>query len=304
MQTGLAVTVAELIALAAQAQRVVYPPRGYAARTGPHHSRLRGRGMDFSEARNYQAGDDVRHMEWRMTARTGRPHVKVYHEERERPLMLVVDFSPSMFFGTRVAFKSVIAARLAAIIAWTAALHGDRVGGLLYSPDAQQSFTPRGRHAGVLPFLAGLSHYSQAQPSDYNTTPQIMDNAITQIQRLLKPGTMIVLISDFYLWQDHHEPLWRRLSGHHDLLGYLICDPLELGPPVPQAYGMSNGSNDLLVDTSMTNVRQGYQAYCQQRIKRLTQQLHRIPMPLTQVSTETNLGLLVKHSFPQRLRSL
>ena len=93
---GLSVSIAELIVLAGAAQRVRCPPEGYAMRPGLHRSRVRGRGMDFAEARNYQAGDEIRHMEWRVTARTGRPHVKVYQEERERPVLLLVDFNPSM----------------------------------------------------------------------------------------------------------------------------------------------------------------------------------------------------------------
>ena len=301
MQTGLAVTLAELIALAALAQRVQYPPKGYAARIGLHQSRLRGRGMDFSEARNYQAGDEVRHMEWRMTARTGRPHVKVYHEERERPVFLVVDFCPSMFFGTRVAYKSVIAARLAAILAWTASQQGDRVGGLLYAPTAHREFTPRTRRAGVLPFLAGLSHYSQASHAMKDSGTHAFEQALIRIQRLVKPGSIVVVISDFYHWQDRHERLLRRLSGHHDLLAYHICDPLELGPPLPQVYGMSDGQNDVLIDTSIDSVRFGYQFYCEQRITNVMQQMQRIPMQYAQVTGDMNLGLLVKQTFPQRL---
>lgn len=303
MQDGLAVSVAELIALAGQAQRVRYPPSGYAARIGQHQSRLRGRGMDFSEARNYQAGDEVRHMEWRMTARTGRPHVKVYQEERERPVLLMVDFSPSMYFGTRIAFKSVVAARLAAILAWTAAQQGDRVGGLLSAPIAHQEFTPRTRRAGVLPFLAGLSRYSHAHQPTHETGKQAFDQALTRIQRLLKPGSIVVIISDFYHWQDSHERLLRRLSGHHDLLAYHICDPLELAPPLPQLYGMTDGTTDILVDTSLDNVRFGYQFYCEQRITTLTQQMQRIPMQYSQVTSAMNLALLVKQTFPQRLGS-
>lgn len=298
---GLAVSVAELIALAAQAQHVTYPPKGYAARAGQHQSRIRGRGMDFSEARNYQAGDEVRHMEWRMTARTGRPHVKVYHEERERPVLLLVDFNPSMFFGTRVAFKSVIAARLAAILAWTASQQGDRVGGLLWSPFAHQELTPRTRRAGILPFLGGLSHYSQASQTPDMDGQQAFDQALIRMQRLLKPGSIVVMISDFYHWQDHHERLLRRLRGHHDFLAYHVCDPLELGPPLPQIYGMTDGHSDLLVDTSLDSVRFGYQFYCEQRITTLRQQMQRIPMQYVQVSGETNLALLVKQTFPQRL---
>lgn len=300
---GLAVSVAELIALAGQAQRVHYPPKGYSARTGLHQSRVRGRGMDFSEARNYQAGDEVRHMEWRMTARTGRPHVKVYHEERERPVLLLVDFSPSMFFGTRVAFKSVIAARLAAILAWTAARQGDRVGGLLCALNEHQEFTPRTRRAGVLPFLAGLSHFSQNNQNTFDQGKQAFDQALGRIQRLLRPGSIVVLISDFYHWQDSHERLLKRLSAHNDLLAYHICDPLELAPPPPQLYGMTDGKHDLLVDTSLDSVRFGYQFYCEHRISHLKQQMQRIPMQYTQITSDMNIPLLVKQTFPQRLGS-
>lgn len=298
---GLAVSVAELIALAAQAQQVRYPPKGYAARAGLHQSKIRGRGMDFSEARNYQAGDEVRHMEWRMTARTGRPHVKVYHEERERPVLLVVDFNPSMFFGTRVAFKSVVAARLAAILAWTVAQQGDRVGGLLYAPFAHQEFTPRTRRAGILPFLAGLSHYSQANCVPSNEGEQAFNQALTRMQRLLKPGSIVVVISDFYHWNPSHESLLGRLSRHHDLLAYHICDPLELAPPLPQLYGMTDGQTDLLVDTSLDSVRFGYQFYCEQRMTSIRQSMQRIPMQYVQVTGEMNLAMLVKQTFPQRL---
>jgi uncharacterized protein (DUF58 family) len=302
MREGLTVTVTELIALAAQAQLVRYPPKGHAGRIGQHQSRLRGRGMDFSEARNYQAGDEVRHMEWRMTARTGRPHVKVYQEERERPVLLLVDFSPSMFFGTKVAFKSVIAARLAAILAWTAAQQGDRVGGLVFNPSAHQAFTPRTRRAGVLPFLAGLSHYAQKSLSK-DDHGEAFERALTQVQRLLKPGSIMVVISDFYQWQDKHERLLQRLAGHHDLLGYHICDPLELAPPPPQLYGMTDGHSDVLVDTSLDTVRFGYQFYCEQRVTTLQQRMQKTTMQYTQVTGAMNLALVVKQTFPQRLGS-
>lgn len=298
---GLDVSISELIALAAQAQQVRYPPKAYTTRAGLHQSKIRGRGMDFSEARNYQAGDEVRHMEWRMTARTGRPHVKVYQEERERPVLLVVDFNPSMFFGTKIAFKSVIAARLAAILAWTVSQQGDRVGGLLYSPSTHQEFTPRARRAGILPLLAGLSHFSQARHMPNTEGAAAFNQALIRMQRLLKPGSTVVVISDFYHWHTDHERLLARLSHHHDLLAYHICDPLELVPPPPQCYGMTNGHDDILVDTSLDSVRFGYQFYCDQRIKTLQQSMQRIPMQYVQVVGDQHLPLLVKQTFPQRL---
>ncbi len=132
MTDGVSVELNELIALQRYARRVNYKPLYSAVQAGNHLSKLRGRGMDFAEVRNYQAGDEIRHMEWRVTARTGRPHVKIYQEERERPVVILTDFNPSMYFGTRIAFKSVVAARMAAMIIWTAVKQGDRVGGLFF----------------------------------------------------------------------------------------------------------------------------------------------------------------------------
>ncbi len=299
---GVSVGITELIALASQAQRVCYAPDGVAQRPGQHQSKVRGRGMDFSEARNYQAGDDIRHMEWRMTARTGRPHVKVYQEERERPVFLLVDFNPSMYFGTRIAFKSVVAARLAAVLAWTAAKQGDRVGGLIFSAQAHQEFAPRSRQAGILPFLAGLSRYSQHIGSQQQDNPQSFYQALLRMQYVIKPGSIVVLISDFYQMDEPSEQLLKRLHVHNDILAYHVCDPLELAPPMPDAYGMTDGQTDVVVDTSMDSVRFGYQFYCEQRMTALRQQLKRMQMQYVQITAQSHLALLVKQTFP-RLRS-
>lgn len=298
---GLSVEVAELIAMASQAQKVRYASQTYALRAGAHHSKVRGRGMDFSEARNYQAGDEIRHMEWRMTARTGRPHVKVYHEERERPVLILVDFNPSMFFGTRIAYKSVIAARLAAILAWTAAHQGDRVGGLLFSATQHQVFTPKTRQVGILPFLSGLSHYSQQPPQAAEKSQEAFAHALLRIQRLVKPGSIVVLISDFYAFTEQHARLFKRLRVHNDLLAYHICDRLELMPPAPGLYGISDGQEVITMDTRLDLVRVGYQTHFEKKQMHLQQQLKQSAMQYTQVTAESALGLLVKQTFPQRV---
>ena len=146
MVDGVTATLKELIDLQRYAQTGPYHPVARALRAGSNVSRLRGRGMDFAEVRNYQAGDEIRHMEWRVTARTGKPHVKLYEEERERPVIILTDFNPSMYFGTRLAFKSVIAARLAAILAWTVVKQGDRVGGFLLSAHHHHRMMRRARY--------------------------------------------------------------------------------------------------------------------------------------------------------------
>lgn len=302
MPNGIDIQLSELIALQRYAQTVRYRPEGFAMRIGGHASTLRGRGMDFSEARNYQAGDEIRHMEWRVTARTGRPHVKVYQEERERPVIILTDFSPSLYFGTRVAFKSVVAAKLAAIIAWTAAQQGDRVGGFVFSAQTHHEFTPRNRQTGVLPFLAAVSHYTQAyeQKTVSASSSLALNHALLRLRRIAKPGSILVLISDFYQLDSESEAHLNRLSSHNDLLAYHVCDPLELSPPKPQAYAITDGENERLIDTSLDRVRFAYQHYCQQRQTTLQAQCKRLRMQYSQATVHTNLAHLIGQTFPRR----
>lgn len=298
---GLSVSLTDLIALQRCAQKLSYPPESYSMRPGQHRSKLRGRGIDFAEARNYQAGDEIRHMEWRVTARTGRPHVKVYQEERERPVVILTDFNPSMYFGTRVAYKSVTAARLAAILAWTAAKQGDRVGGLLFSAREHNEFPPRARRAGVLPFLAGLSHYSQQQNHQPIEKPgRSLAPALLRMRHVAKPGSILVLISDFYTIDAESEQHLNRLSNHNDVLAYHICDPLELAPPPPQQYAMTNGQQKLVLDSTIDAIRFGYQFYCEKRLTDLRAQFKRLQVQYNQVTAATDLAMLVRQTFPRR----
>ena len=300
---GVIAELTDLIALQHQAGRVAYRPDSNATQVGNHWSKLRGRGMDFSEARNYQAGDEVRHMEWRVTARTGRPHVKVFHEERERPVVILTDFNPSMYFGTRVAFKSVIAARLAALIAWTAAKQGDRVGGIVFSAMTHNEFTPRSRQSGVLPMLAALSRYTQDHPlpsSNDVANARSLNHALLRLRRVAKPGSILALISDFYHLDTHSEQHLSRLCQHNDVLLYHICDPLELAPPKPALYSITNGQQDILLDTTLDAVRFSYQFYCEQRISALQAICKRMQIQYIPITGETNLAQQVRQTFPWR----
>lgn len=300
MSEGLITELDELIAFKRYAQRIKYKPEYHAVHVGQHRSKVRGRGMDFAEARNYQAGDEVRHMEWRVTARTGRPHVKLYQEERERPVVLLCDFNPSMYFGTRVAFKSVVAARLAAMIAWTAVKQGDKVGGLIYSANDHSEFTPHSRNLGILPFLAALSRYTQT-PSNSSDDPKTLSNILVRLRRVTRPGSIVVIISDFYAIDADSERHLSRLRTHNDVLVYHLCDPLELAPPKPQYYPISNGRQETIFDTTSEDIVKSYQHFCDERISSLTAMFKRLQIPYTQVTTETNVPKLVWQTFPRRI---
>ena len=304
MFDGVRVELAELIALQRYACSSRHRSEGRATRFGNYGSKLRGRGMDFAEVRNYQAGDEIRHMEWRVTARTGRPHVKLYQEERERPVIILGDFSPSMYFGTRVAFKSVVAARLAALVTWTAVKQGDRVGGLLVSAKTHHEFPPSGRENGILPLLAALSQYTQEGNTSFETEglPSCsLSHSLLKLRRVAKPGSLLVLIGDFYSMSADGEQHLSQLCRHNDVLAYHVCDPLELVPPKPHQYVMTNGQREVVLDTRVSNVRLAYQQYCDERMALLQAQFQRLQIQYTQVTAETDLPRLVRLTFPRRV---
>ncbi|KTD22741.1 Uncharacterized conserved protein (some members contain a von Willebrand factor type A (vWA) domain) [Legionella lansingensis] len=300
MTEGLVAELEELIAFKRYAQRGNYKSAAKTIQQGNHYSKLRGRGMDFAEARNYQAGDEIRHMEWRVTARTGRPHVKLYQEERERPVVMLCDFNPSMYFGTRLAFKSVTAARLSAMLAWTAIKQGDRVGGLLYSATMHNEFTPHSRNPGVLPFLAALSQYTQAVP-DHSRQARRLSDALIRLRRVTRPGSTVVIISDFYSFDTESERHLGRIRAHNDILVYHICDPIELTPPKPQQYPITNGKEEMVIDTTRHDVVSNYRNYCELRIEKLKALCKRLQIPYTQVTAEANIPQLIRQTFPRRL---
>ena len=302
MGTGVVVALDELIYFRRYAQATNYYPEGKGLRSGVHRSTVRGRGMDFSEVRNYQAGDEVRHMEWRVTARTGRPHVKIYQEELERPTVLLVDFNPSMFFGTRIAFKSVVAARLASMLAWSVIKQGDRVGGFFFSATHHSEFIPRGRDSGVLPLLASLSQYTDLTPNQSANKPRLLSDALVRLRRVMRPGSILVLISDFYSMDAECEQHLARLRANNDILAYHVADRIELTVPKPQHYGMTNGVEQLILDTTLPAVSQAYQQYCLQRVDNLVDRFKRLTVPCMQVTAEEDIPRLVRQTFPRRRR--
>lgn len=299
MTHGVTAELAELLAFQHVARLARYRPEQRANRAGNHLSKRRGRGMDFSEVRNYQAGDEIRHMEWRVTARTGKPHIKLYQEERERPVVIVADFAPSMYFGTRGAFKSVLASRLAAMIAWTAVKQGDWVGGVFFSPKQHNEYIPRARKAGVLTLLSALSDYTKSSPEEIAGS-RSFSHALQRLNRVARPGSILVIISDFYQCDAECFRLLARLRAHNDILAYHICDPLELTPPKPQQYAISNGHEERLLDLTSSNALKAYQEYCDERCIRLQEQFKSLQIVPIQVTSADDIPTLVYDTFPGR----
>jgi uncharacterized protein (DUF58 family) len=266
---GTEVDLPALIALRGEAKHLDIAPRGkvLATRSGGHLSRFRGRGMEFDESRIYQPGDDPRNMDWRVSARSGRPHVKLFREERERPVWLLVDLGPTMRFGTRVAFKSVIAAHAAALLAWATADRGDRVGGLVFDESRRFERRPAARTHGLLPLLNAVSELSKSPPNESSRSDSTIAHSEFQIPhsdgghgsvsaaaqhlvQLVHPGSLVFLLSDFTGLAEADGSWLARLSAGSELVLVQVYDPLEAAPPPPGRYPVTDGRRRALVDTA------------------------------------------------------
>lgn len=228
------------------------------ALAGAYRSRYRGRGVDFLESRNYQPGDDIRNMDWRVTARTGRAHTKVFQEERERPVLVALDVSSSLFFGTRTRLKSVAAGQMAAAIAWSAVRRGDRIGGFLFSPGKHREIRPAGGRRGAMRMIQQLVEWLQPeQASDRPVEP--LSLALERIRHAVRPGSLVVIVSDFFSLDEDCNRHLSRLRQHNDVIGCQVLDPAEHQLPRGR-YPITDGEQSAILDMAQSSSREHYQS--------------------------------------------
>ena len=253
------------------------PSRG--ERSSVRTSRFRGRGMEYSESRIYLPGDDVRNIDWRVTARTGHTHTKLFHEERERPVFFVVDLGGRMRFGTRRAFKSVVAAEAASLLAWAAVGNGDRAGGLVFAGGRTiESRVAGGRRGalGLIRALVEIEHDERARDAGDG-----IGDALARARRVVRPGTLVVVISDFSAPVDAAGPQLVRLREHNDLLCVWIYDRLESSPPPPARYPVGDGRRTAVLDARSSEVSRA-----------VTRRFQRIEARITSACRRTGAGLV------------
>jgi uncharacterized protein (DUF58 family) len=224
--------------------------RVLARQSGDFQSPFKGRGMEFDESRLYQAGDDIRSINWKITARTGKPHTKLFREERERPMFVWVDLRTPMFFATRGRYKSVIAARLAGLVAWSAHHHGDRVGGVIFSDQSHHELKPRRGKSSVLRLINHIARHPAWQAENREGEDKRSGaKALIRLRRVVRPGSMVFLLSDFRNLDDGAWSQISRLSRHNEVVLIFIYDRLESMLPAPGRYRVSNGTDEVLLDT-------------------------------------------------------
>jgi uncharacterized protein (DUF58 family) len=285
--TAIQLSLKQLIRLRVEAKHLnkLRQEESHYHREGLRTSHFKGRGMDFSEVRSYQEGDDIRRMDWRVTARTLTPHIKLYHPEREKPTMLMVDYNAPMFFGTKTQLKSSLAAKVAAILGWYSCDQGDQVNGMVYSGSQVTQHTTQAKHNGLLPLLNTLA--DTAYPPQKSE-----DDAFKHLLKPLFQGQFhnyrFYFLSDFYGFKAEHSKAFTRLAQHNELVLIQLYDPLEACLPDAHRLSFSDGQKKRSLLLSDTKIRQQYQADFNQR----QQQLHSLSkhqaIHVAKLSTDTN----------------
>ncbi|MDH0291919.1 DUF58 domain-containing protein [Pseudomonas sp. GD04087] len=255
--------------------------------SGSHAARLRGRGLSFDELRQYNPGDDLRHLDWRASQRYGKPFVRSYTEERDRPTLLLVDQRMSMYFGSRRSFKSVLAAELAAIGAWMALQAGDRVGGLVFGDRQIDYIRPLRSRARVEALCAAIVRHNHALHAtrSEDDAPGQLDRVLRQCLGLAGHDSLVVIISDFAGVTEQTLQLLRQLSAHNDVLALQVFDPIALRLPDRGRVTVTQGELQVELEVGRRQVRRPLGEFLSGRLKDVATLLRRSQVPLMMFSS-------------------
>jgi uncharacterized protein (DUF58 family) len=257
--------------------------------TGAYVSHFRGRGMEFDESRPYQPGDDPRSIDWRVTARSTTAYTKLFREERERPVLIVVDLRANMHFATRGCFKSVNASRAAALLAWAAHHRGDRLGGLIFGGTTHRELKPKLGRQAALRFVHQLVEHPDWHSSDEPVVAeaeQPLSHALGSLRRVARPGSLVVILSDFIGFNRSAQSYLSSVARHNEVLAVSLSDPIERELPPPGRYRLVSGDTELGIDTNAPAARRDYEAAFNARQAALELFCHRYGVHLLPMSTE------------------
>lgn len=282
----------ELIALRHHASKINFfgNNKVHSNYVGNKLSIARGRGMDFDEVRHYQAGDDVRLIHWSLTARLGTPYTKVYREERERMVYLVVDQSSSMSFGTKVAFKNVLAAKIAATLGWAALANHEQVGGIIFSDESLELIKPK-RSRQQLLRMFNLFHNGELRTRQAGG----LLNALQLLNQNLQTGSIVIIISDFLNLDAVTSQYLKLINRRAEIINILTYDPLEVSLPEHGFYSFTDsGKNKLSISATNKN-KQKYAATFNERLDKIQQLANENRMQLVSIATNDYIVNKINH---------
>lgn len=308
-------------------RRLQYKTRGFsfAAKqpansllSGKNVSKLRGRGLNFEELRHYRAGDDIRAMDWKVTQRTGKPHVKVYTEEKERNVYLAIDQRMTMFFGSSNKMKSVIAAELAALIAWRITETGDRIGAVIYN-DEDVTIIPakRGRQHVVRllseiikknhqlnvnkktppPIYKKDEDIAHTAKKEHSPDSQSYNRMLEKLQMVTGHNALVILIGDGHGWNEASTHFIKKIRQHNEIIACYVYDPLELNLPKMSQMVVSDGDKQIQFSSKNKKTQQKYQQEITRQLKTYADTAKKYRIPLISIDTLTPVDSQIRKAL-------
>ena len=268
---------------------------------GRHRARLRGRGLEFDELRAYLPGDDVRAIDWKASQRTRRAHVRVYREERERPVVLIVDQRRAMRFGSIERTKAATAAEVAALVAWRMLDRGDRVGGVVLGDGDQSAVRPDRSERRVTRLLSEIVRFNHAlEVETAEEAPGMLNAALARALPALPHDGVVVVVSDFGGADAETARLFTRLAAHNDTVAAFVVDPLERGLPAAGPLAFARHGRQIQVDTSSGDLRERYAARFRERAENARDFLRRREVPVLRIETAGDVATQIRAGLGAR----
>lgn len=288
--SGVYVSREDLVRLQYRVQGLTFLPRQpvHSLLSGRHASRMRGRGLNFEEIRSYLPGDDVRSIDWKVTARTQEPHVRVFTEERDRPALTVVDQRVAMFFGTRRALKSVVAAETGAASAWRILDQGDRPGAVVFDDEGWEVIRPHRSRKTVMRIIETIVQKNRALTADRAVPPNpgMFNRVLETITRRAGHDYLVTIISDFDGVDEESDRLLARLARHNDVLAVPVYDPSAQTGLLAGRLVVSGGELQMEIDTARGSVQQRMKDVVDQRLSRVMGWQDTLGVPALPIGTQ------------------
>jgi len=271
---------------------------------GAYVSHFRGRGMEFDESRPYQPGDDPRNIDWRVTARSTEAYTKLFREERERPVLIMLDLRSTMHFATQGAFKSVQASNAAALIAWAAHHRGDRLGGLIFGDTTHRELKPKLGRQAALRYVHQLVEHPDWTVDEHAPAPDLepaLTQAMSSLRRVTRPGSLVVILSDFIGFSRAAQSYLSGIARHNEVLAVFISDPLEQELPPPGRYRLVSHDEEMAIDTFAAGARRDYHRAFEERSAELEHFCQRYGVHLMRMSTRDDPVQSLQKSLGRRV---
>lgn len=305
MATGAKTELTTLIGLRFAASRLNLfgKTRAQSVLAGSVKSHFRGRGIDFEEVRHYQAGDDTRSIDWRVTARTGTAHTKLFREERERPVFVAIDQRRSVAFGSQHCFKSVQAAEVAALLSWAALRQSDRIGGLVFNDNEHEEVRPKRSQHAILQLLHQINDFNNRllQAENVESQDQI-NNIALELRQIARHGGAVFIISDFHGLNEAGLKQLYQLKRHNDVTAIIVSDPMEYRLPEKGGSVLTDGEKRFSINLSNKQFRYQFTERAIKQRQWLKQNFAQYGIPSFEISTEDNAQLVLEQYYRKHKR--